>query len=557
MRATRDVDRRRRGWQDARLAQALASQRHGRHDVWWVELAGITDGTAIASTTLAVLHVGQAPGVDPALQVARALDVGSLLVLDNCEHVIDDCAAFVAGVLAANTSVSVLATSREPLAVPAEVTWRVPSLDTPRADQPADAVATSDAVRLFVDRARRAQTSFALTESNASAVAEICRRLDGIPLAIELAAARCRQLPIEHIRVELGNRFRLLSGGVRTVPARHQTLAASIDWSHDRLDNSERRVFRRLAVFAGPFPPQAAEAVVGAAGDIGPDEVFDLMGRLVERSLVVLDEGVHGELRYRLLDTLRAYALERASDAGELQALRKVHAEWWARWLDERYAELHTDAVLEHVEGFHDNLRAALDWGLEDAQLGLFLLERLARSWENLGRDLDAVSAIERLLTPENADRHGHEWIAAANAAQHIVAVTQGDVEWAVFLETVEATAARLGDRYQRAPSQGSEDQRSRDGRRAAGARARARRSLRGWPRSHSRRDRAGDRRSHRRRPAGHRSNPHRDPEPCVARTRHAHSALRGARRWRPSPRCEPRDCSSRGAVRRRSCRVP
>ncbi len=421
----------------SRLAQAVASEHARRRAVRWVELAPVADGGAVATTALAALRVGQAPDADPAVQVARALRDGSLLVLDNCEHLIDDCAAFVAILLGANPHLSVLTTSREPLAVPGEVTWRVPSLDE------------TDAVRLFDDRARRANRSLVMTEDNAPAVAEICRRLDGIPLAIELAAARCRQLTIEHIRLELRNRFRLLSGGARTVPARQQTLAASIAWSHDRLGDVERRAFRRLGVFAGPFPLGAAEALIGAAADIQPDDMLDLMGRLVDRSLVVADDGAHGELRYRLLETLRAYAVERASEAGELPALREAHANWWAGWLAERDATLHTDAVLESVEEFHDNLKAALDWATEeDPALGLRLLERLARSWENLGRDLDAVSAIERLLTPGNADRYGHEWIAAANAASHIVATTRGDTEWIPFTETVEGTAAQLGDRY-------------------------------------------------------------------------------------------------------------
>jgi predicted ATPase len=248
--------------------------------------------------------------------------------LDNCEHLVEPCAELVAGLLAANPAASVLTTSREPLGVPGEISWRVPSLPCPPRQRPlaVQALSQYDAFALFMDRARRARPSFLVTETNAPAIAQICYRLDGIPLAIELAAARCRQMTAEHISSELDDRFRVLTGGARTVMARQQTLAASVGWSHERLDEREQLVFRRLGVFPGPFPLEAAEAIVASAGAVEPVEVFDVVSRLVDKSLVVADDGAGGEPSYRLLETLRAYAVERARAAGELTDLRDAHA---------------------------------------------------------------------------------------------------------------------------------------------------------------------------------------------------------------------------------------
>ena len=273
------------------------------------------------------------------------------------------CAELVAELLVANPSTSVVTTSREPLGVPGEVTYRVPSMRCPQPERTIDLPTLSqfDAVVLFVERARRARPSFAVTDENAPAIAQICHRLDGIPLAIELAAARCRQMSAERIAVELDDRFRLLTGGARTVMARQQTLAASIDWSHERLDDGERLAFRRLGVFVGPFPLEAAEAMVAAGNGLDASEVFDHMTRLVDKSLVVAEDGPHGEPRYRLLETLRGYAIDRARSRHELDVLRDAHAEWWSNWLQPRSA-LPTDETVDEVEEFHDNIKAALDW---------------------------------------------------------------------------------------------------------------------------------------------------------------------------------------------------
>ena len=264
------------------------------------------------------------PGLGLVEQLVAALsDAPSLLLLDNCEHLLEECAGLVAAVLAQHPSATVLATAREPLGVPGEITWRVRSLAAPppEAILAVPSVSQYEAVRLFVDRARRARPSFTVSDANAPAIAQICYRLDGIPLALELAAARCRQLPVERIALDLDDRFHLLTGGARTVLPRQQTLAASIDWSYDRLDEVEQLVFRRLAVFVNLFALEGAEAVASALGDVDRVAVFDVLSRLVDKSLVVVEERLAGESHYRLLETLRAYGLDRARAAGELPAL--------------------------------------------------------------------------------------------------------------------------------------------------------------------------------------------------------------------------------------------
>jgi predicted ATPase/class 3 adenylate cyclase/DNA-binding CsgD family transcriptional regulator len=442
-----------------RLALAVAADEVERFGggVWLVALAGVTDAAGVAAAALAAVGVHQGPGMPLVELLARGLgDEPSLLVLDNCEHLIDGCAELTAGLLAANPAVSVLATSREPLGVPGEVSWRVPSLGVPPSEntQAVAALSQYEAVRLFVDRARRARPSFEVSEQNAPAIAQICHRLDGIPLALELAAARCRQLSAERIAHDLDDRFRLLTGGARTVLPRHRTLAASIDWSHDRLDHAEAVAFRRLGVFAGHFPPEAAEAVLAAGalaagGDLETVQIFDLLSQLADKSLVAVEDGPDGEPRYRLLETLRAYALDRLRAAGELNDLCDAHARWWLNWLDERQRVLHLDAVVDQLEAVHDNLRAALDWSVDRPVVGLPLLGHLARVWQVCGRPGDAMTAADRLLTEDNATRHGAAWIAAALPVSVLVDQARGFSEAVVLLRRTEQLATELGRSYE------------------------------------------------------------------------------------------------------------
>ena len=251
----------------SRLALQVAAESVDQFDggVWWVELATVSDPSSLPGAVLDAIGLPAQPGRRPVRLVADHVgDRPMLLVLDNCEHVIAASASFVDEVLSTLPAVMVLATSREPLSVPGETVWRVPSLAVPDplVPQTVDSIRMADAARLFVDRARRAQPDLVLTDEAAGAIARICSRLDGIPLSIELAAARCRNLALEQIARELDDRFRLLTGGARTVVERQQTLKASLDWSHGLLDAAERAALRRLGVFSGPFTVGAAEAVV-------------------------------------------------------------------------------------------------------------------------------------------------------------------------------------------------------------------------------------------------------------------------------------------------------
>ena len=287
-----------------------------------------------------------------------------------------------------------------------------------------------------------------MTEDNAPAIAQICHRLDGIPLALELAAARCRQMTVEHIARDLDDRFRLLTGGARTVLPRHQTLAASIDWSHDRLDGPEQVVLRRLGVFVGPFPLEAAEDVVAAPGDIDPVEVFDLLRRLVDKSLVLAEDGAGGESRYRLLETVRAYAFDRAARAGEVAGLRSAHVRFWVGWLEARWPSIFTDEAVDEVESHHANLTAALEWSSDDPAQGLRMLRLVARPWAASGRLAAAMVAVDRLLTDEHADRFPVAWVGAALSAFEVVEVSRGEEAAVAVLQQAEAIAVRQGDEY-------------------------------------------------------------------------------------------------------------
>ena len=436
-----------------RLALAVAADAVDLHPagVWFVELAGAADAGSIGRAVLAALDLPEAPGVSPVDQIAGELAAGrSLLVLDNCEHVVAECGHLVAELLSSCPETTILATSREPLGVVGEVTWRVPSLAAPpleRADG-GPPLSQYDSVRLFVERARRARPSFTVTDANAPAVAQICHRLDGIPLAIELAAARCRQMSADRISAELDDRFRLLTGGARTLMARQQTLAASVEWSFDLLDDLERRVLRRLGVFAGSFSLEAAEAIVAAVGDLDPAEVFDALCRLVDKSLVLADDDDDAS-PYRLLETLRAFALGRARDAAELIELRDAHARWWTEWIESHSLTGPTDVAIALVDGSRDNLRAALDWAAtRDVELGLRLLRPFARALQGTGRYGDAMAAGDRLLAPDNAVLHPARWMAAAVSAAIPVLYARGPSAFVELLALVEQTATAQDDQY-------------------------------------------------------------------------------------------------------------
>jgi len=306
-------------------ADALADYADG---VWFVDLAPIADARLVPQMVASTMGVKEEAGqgtVEALLLFAR--DQALLLILDNCEHLVGACAQLATRLLQGGAKLKLLATSREGLRVQGEVTYAVPALAVPSAGQGVGIASSTQyaAVQLFADRAKAVQPTFQLTDRNAAAVADICRRLDGIPLAIELAAARLRALSIDTIASRLGNAFRLLAGGARTALPRQQTLRAMIDWSHDLLAGREQALFRRLSAFAGGWTIDAAEAVC-ADGDVAREDVLDLLTSLVDKSLVVLD-GETG--RYRLLDTVRQYADEKLRASADESGTRRRHLDFF------------------------------------------------------------------------------------------------------------------------------------------------------------------------------------------------------------------------------------
>jgi predicted ATPase/class 3 adenylate cyclase len=345
---------------------------------WYVDLAPVTVPEVVVVTIARVLGLPDQPGrttIDTLLRFVRERQI--LVVLDNCEHLLEASAEVVVALLGAAPNLKVLATSREPLLVTGEATWQVPSLSI-----------GDDAVELFADRARLALADFAVTPDNTADVAEICRRLDGMPLAIELAAARVRALSLTDIVDSLHDRFRLLTGGSRTSVRRQQTLRASVDWSHALLTDTERILFRRLAVFLGGFDLDAARTVAGADG-VQRYQVLDQLTLLVDKSLVVA-ENAGGPTRYRLLETVRQYAQEKLGESGEADAVRSRHRDHYASMaaLLDAPARSDYEQRLEQAEVEMDNLRSAFGWSLEngDTEQVLTLTSSLQPLWTSHGR---------------------------------------------------------------------------------------------------------------------------------------------------------------------------
>jgi predicted ATPase/class 3 adenylate cyclase/DNA-binding CsgD family transcriptional regulator len=365
--------------------------------VWYVDLAPITNPNLVPVAMARALGLPDQPGrstVDTVLWFVR--DRRLLVVLDNCEHLLDACAALVVPVLGAASGLTLLATSREPIGVPGEVTWRVPSLSV-----------SDEAIELFTDRARLAHTSFAVTDDNIATVAEICARLDGMPLAIELAAARVRALSVVEILASLHDRFRLLTGGARTAVRRQQTLRASVDWSHELLTEAERILLRRLAVFFGGFDLDAAQAVAGTDG-LQRYQVLDQLSLLVDKSLVVT-ENSGGATRYKLLETVRQYALEKLAESGEADATRSRHRDHFtamAALLDAPAGNDH-EQRLEQVEVEIDNLRAAFGWCREttDTAAALALASSLQPLWIGRGRLREGPAWLDAALSDLDSQR--------------------------------------------------------------------------------------------------------------------------------------------------------
>jgi len=414
--------------------------------VWLVELAPLADPAQVLPALAGVLGLQAQPGLSLWEVVSNYLRArASLLLLDNCEHLVEACARLAEDVLRACPRVKILASSREALGVPGETAYRVPSLALP--DGPN--IAACESARLFIARAQSALSRFAVTPANLPALANICRRLDGIPLALELAAARVRALSVEQIAARLDDRFQLLTGGSRTALPRQQTLRALIDWSYSLLTEPERVLFRRLAAFAGGWTLEAAEAVCGGS------DVLDLLTRLVDKSLILMEEQA-GAARYHRLETIRQYAREKLFESGEAATLRDRHLEYFAQLGAQAEPQLRGPDILDwldRLEADYDNLRAAVEWGLaHDPETALRLAGGLDLFW-NFRSHVEARGWLETglarvLALPPVA---GAAAAARARAVAYgwsgigLLAFSQGDM--AASMEAVTKAAA-VADEY-------------------------------------------------------------------------------------------------------------
>ena len=371
--------------------------------VWLVELETLSDPLLLPQKIASSLGLRQEASRSlPEMLTAYLHERTLLFILDNCEHMIDAVAQWVDLMLRTCANLHVLTTSREALGIAGEATFHVPSLSLPdvRHLPPVEKLTDYDAVRLLVDRANNVSPGFRLTEQNALAVAQVCNRLDGIPLAIELAAARVNALSIEQIATRLDDRFRLLTGGSRTALPRQQTLRALIDWSYDLLTESERVMLRRLSVFAGGWTLEAAEAVCSCNYPEPLDEM-DLLARLIDKSLVVAD-GRDDATRYRMLETIRQYGRDRLTSSGEAETLRACHIEYFLNLAESAAHKQEADPILrsDRLEAEYDNLRAALEWAWEmnRAETALRLTAALWRFWEMRSYFGDSRVWLERAL---------------------------------------------------------------------------------------------------------------------------------------------------------------
>jgi predicted ATPase/DNA-binding NarL/FixJ family response regulator len=382
-----------------RLALEIASDLTSdyEHGVWLVEFAPLNDPALITQAVAAVMGVREYPGVDLSQTVFDYLSSRHiLLIFDNCEHLITDIARFVDNLFRKCPRLSVLTTSREGLGILGEAIWTVPSLSLPiqmpwtdpaSAQETVNSYLNSESVQLFMARVSAVSPEFSLTVENGAWVAEICRRLDGMPLAIELAAARVRALSVKQIAERLDDRFNLLNAGSRTAPLRQQTLSAALDWSYALLSEPERRVLQRLSVFAGGAPLEGAEAVCSCEC-VQPADVLDVLSHLVEKSLIVADKS-HFDTRYRLLETIRQYARQKLAVQGEEEECRNCHLMFFMQWAETIATALHGKDQLVGLKQFeteHDNLRTALEWSRtneKEATVGLRLAAACGPFWSS------------------------------------------------------------------------------------------------------------------------------------------------------------------------------
>ena len=400
--------------------------------VWFVELAPLADPNLVPQAVASVLGVKEEPRKPITQTLAENLKhMRLVLLLDNCEHLLDACAKLADTLMRQCPGVKLLASSREALGISGEQTYPVPSLSLPdrKQTQTPQTLSQYESVHLFIDRALSVRPDFQVTNQNAPAVASLCHHLDGIPLAIELAAARARSLAVEEIDQKLDQRFRLLTGGSRTALPRQQTLRACIDWSCDLLHDPEKQLLRRLSVFAGGWTLEAAAQVCAGEG-VADWEVLDLLTSLSDKSLVAAEQ-VDGHSRYRLLETVRQYARERLMESGRGELVRERHWDYFLALAEKAEPQLlgaEQAHWLQRLEQEHENLRAGLDWSLEGAGSagGLRLCAALQRFWVVRGHLAEGREWCERVLRKAG---HKERTLERANAlnASGTLAHFQGD----------------------------------------------------------------------------------------------------------------------------------
>lgn len=441
-----------------RLAQELAATVAGVYEagVHWVELGPLQDPALVTDQVAEALGVQNRRGMTGTSAIAGGVGDGrALIVLDNCEHVVKSVAELVVGLLGRCPQLKVLATSREALAIPGEMAWLVPSLSLPDAASPPspESLARSEAAQLFVQRAAEVLPRFSITMANASDIAAICRRLDGIPLALELAAARMRSLGPAQLLARLDDRFGVLTARSRTAPPRHRTLRAAIDWSYDLLSGEERALMDRLSIFAGTFDLEAVEHIC-SGGAVAEENVLDLVSGLVEKSLVeVLERG--SVVRYRLLESVREYAADRLEGEGLQAEIGRRHAEYFEGVV--RAAEPHLTLPgrrtwIDRLAEDNDNLRQALAWTRDSHPAAhLTLVGRLCWYWFGTEHWWEGRRWLEAALTlPEAAAPAVGR--SAALFALGVLATLQGQAEVGrPVLEESLAIANELQDRRQAA----------------------------------------------------------------------------------------------------------
>jgi predicted ATPase/DNA-binding CsgD family transcriptional regulator len=416
-----------------RLALRLAEQGVDSYPdgVLLAELAPLADAALVPQVVARAVGVREQAGEPITQTLKQALRFRRmLLLLDNCEHLAQACAELAEDLLGACPDLRILVTSREPLGTSGEVAWRVPSLSVPDSHRAptAEQVLAHAATQLFVERATAARPEFQMTSQNAPAIIELCRRLDGIPLALELAATRVRLLSVEQIVARLDDRFRLLAGTLRTAPPRQRTLRATLDWSFALLEDSERQLFNRLSVFAGGWTLDAAEAI--CAGDrIDSGDVLDLLGRLVDQSLVVADHG-GDRVRYRLLETVRQYAAEKLADIAESASIGRRHRDWFLAQAESSQLELFDPRHVAWLADELDNLRAGLHWSIERSEVepGLRMAIAVSAFWHQRGAYAEGRACFGEVLRLPGVEAAPSSTHALALLRAALLAALQSDL---------------------------------------------------------------------------------------------------------------------------------